>query len=270
MKKQQPAQPKILLLDIETKPLEGYFWSLFDEQGGLPMLTKDWSILSWSAKWYDIEGKKKYPVVYRDQRKSKDLMDDKKLMIELRELLNEADYVVGHNLARFDAKKINARLLAHELPPPSPYKQIDTLKIAKKHFALTSNKLEYLAKFLKCTVHKMKSRKFMGMDLWIGCINGVKAAWEEMERYNKTDVLVLEEVTRKLLPWDNTINLHVFTNEVFSCTCGSKEYHDNGHSYEKTGIYKRIKCKKCGRNYKLGTNLLSKSKGGAGSGSMPR
>lgn len=257
-------QPVIYLLDIETKPMKTLIWNLFDEQGGLSMLEEDWSILSWSIKRFDIESKKKYPVIYRDNRESKDLLNDKKILLELREFLDKADYVVGHNLARFDAKKINARFLAHGIQPPSPYVQVDTLKIAKKHFSLTSNKLEYLAKFLKCKVRKYKSKEFPGIELWKGCMAGNKAAWNEMEIYNKDDVLTLEEVFRKLLPWDNTINLHVFTSNVFKCTCGSTECYDNGHSYEKAGIYKRYKCKKCGRNYKDPTNLLSKSSGGPG------
>jgi len=261
---------KILLIDIETKPLKSFHWGLFEEQGGLAMLEEDWSILSWSAAWYSVDGKKKNKVMYMDNRKKKDLMDDKDLLLGLRDLLEEADYVIGHNLARFDAKKINARFLAHDIKPPSPYKQVDTLKIAKKHFALTSNKLEYLAKYLKCKVRKLKSRKFIGMDLWKECMKHNQKAWKEMELYNKTDVLVLEEVARKLLPWDNTINLNILTPNEFSCTCGSKEYHENGHSYEKAGIFKRLKCKKCGRNYKLSPNLLSKEQGGEGTKLIPR
>lgn len=254
----------ITLVDIETKPLIGYFWSLFDEQGGLPMLKEDWSILSWSAKRFDPEGKKKYPVIYRDQRNAKDLLDDKKILLELREILDKTDYLVGHNLARFDAKKINARFLAHDIPQPSPYKQVDTLRIAKKHFALTSNKLEYLCKFLKCKVRKYKSKEFPGMNLWTECMAGNKAAWNEMEIYNKDDVLSLEEVLRKLLPWDNTINFNIFSPTQFKCVCGSTECKENGHSYEKAGIYKRYKCKKCHRPYKDPTNLLSKAAGGKG------
>jgi hypothetical protein len=31
---------------------------------------------------------------------------------------------------------------------PEPYKTVDTLKIAKKYFAVSSNKLDYLCQFL--------------------------------------------------------------------------------------------------------------------------
>ena len=42
---------KILLLDIETAPMEVFSWRLW-KQTVLPhQIIKDWSILSWAAKW---------------------------------------------------------------------------------------------------------------------------------------------------------------------------------------------------------------------------
>ena len=43
--------PKILLFDIETSPLEVYTFGLFDQNIGLNQIIKDWSVLSFSAKW---------------------------------------------------------------------------------------------------------------------------------------------------------------------------------------------------------------------------
>ena len=56
-------------------------------------------------------------------------------------LLHNCDIIVGHNLRRFDVKKLNARFAQFGYKPPSPYKIIDTLEICKNKFAFPSNKL---------------------------------------------------------------------------------------------------------------------------------
>ncbi len=45
--------PKVLVFDIETKPLLGYVWSIWEQNVSLNMINTDWSVLSWSAKWLD-------------------------------------------------------------------------------------------------------------------------------------------------------------------------------------------------------------------------
>jgi hypothetical protein len=44
--------------------------------------------------------------------------------------------------------KIQTRMLLNDLDPPSPYRSIDTLAIAKKEFGFTSNKLAFIAQSL--------------------------------------------------------------------------------------------------------------------------
>lgn len=248
--------PKILMIDIETKPMLSFFWRLFDEQGGLAMLESDWSILSWSAKWYDPMSKKKYPVMYADQRKAKDLENEKAMLQGIWDLLDEADIVVGHNVKAFDIKRLNARFIIHDMGKPSSFRMIDTLTIARKHFSFSSNKLEYLAKVLKCSNLKMTKRIFSGFELWRECLARNPKAWAEMEKYNKQDVIVLEEVYKKLIPWDNSINFSVFYGGEDVCGCGSKEWRNKGTVTTNTGIYTRYKCKKCGHERKHPMNEL--------------
>src|ERR1700676_1733367 len=132
-------KPKILVIDIETSPIISYTWGLFDQNVGLNQVVQDWNILSYAAKFLD--NKKVY---YNDLSKSKDLHNDKILVQDLWKLLDEADIVIGQNSVAFDIKKIKARMLIHDMKPPSSFKQIDTMLISKKHFNFTSNKLEYL------------------------------------------------------------------------------------------------------------------------------
>jgi uncharacterized protein YprB with RNaseH-like and TPR domain len=242
---------KILIIDIETAPIIANVWGLFDQNIGLNQIVRDWFILSYSAKWMDDD-----TIYYLDQRYSQDISDDRQLCEAIHHLLSQAHYVCGHNVARFDLKKINARFLKHGLDPVGPFTIIDTLRIARKHFALTSNKLEYIAKMLSCTP-KSAHKKFSGMDLWTECLNKNPEAFEEMENYNKQDVITTEEVMKKLLPYEN-ITFQSFHNKAV-CTCGSTEFFKNGVSYNKQGSYQVYKCRGCGKRLMSKDNLNNKT-----------
>lgn len=251
-------KPKVLLMDIETAPMLGYVWGLFDQTIGLEQIYKDWHVLSWSAKWLDDSADK---IMYEDQRKAKDITNDKKLLKKIWNLLDEADIVITQNGRAFDHKKLNARFVLNGLQPPSSFRIIDTLLIAKKHFAFTSNKLAYMSDKLCTKYKKLKSKKFPGFEMWLQCLAGNKAAWKEMERYNKHDVLALEELYYKLIPWDSSINFEVYNDRVGAvCTCGSKRFRSKGNYFTNTGKFQRLVCKECGKETRLRVNLLSKEK----------
>ena len=252
----QEERPKVLIYDIETAPMLGYVWSLWDNNVGLNQLHQDWSILSYAAKWLD--GKE---IFYDDQRNAKDIHDESKLLKGIWKLLNEADIVITHNGKRFDEKKLNARFLKFGLKPLGKKKHIDTLVIAKREFAFTSNKLEYLTKQF-CIKNKKKSHgKFPGFQLWLECLKGNKKAWNEMKDYNIADITSLEELYYKLAPYDNTVNFNLFHDrEVTFCTCGHNKFSKNGFTYSNSGKYQKYTCKKCSNNIRGKDNLLSKNK----------
>lgn len=255
---QRPAA-KVLLLDIETAPLLGYVWGLFDQNIALNQLHTDWYVLSWSAKWL---GSPENEVMYADQRKAKDIEDDSKILKELHKLLNEADVIITQNGKKFDVKKINARFILHGFNPPSSYRHIDTLQIAKKHFGFTSNKLAYMTSKLCTKYKKLDHAKFSGFELWKQCLAGNIKAWEEMESYNKYDVLSLEELYLKLRPWDNSINFNVYHESIEEAcnSCGNLSLIKKGFRYTNTGKFQRYICKDCGAETRGRENLLSKSK----------
>lgn len=243
------SRPKILFIDIETAPIVGYAWGLWDVNIALNQIKKDWHILSWCAKWQG-EGR----LHYEDQRGARKLSNDKKIMKKLWKLMDAADIIVGQNSTQFDVKKINARFIINGMNPPSSYRQIDTLKLARKYFGFTSNKLEYLSNHLGIKTKKLTKREFAGFDLWKECLAGNIKAWKEMEKYNKKDVLALEEVYNKLKPWDNGrggIDFSVYDQEgTLTCACGSQEFAKWGKRYEAKTVYQRLKCKKCGAEHK--------------------
>lgn len=250
--------PKILIFDIETSPILGYVWGLWDNNVALNQIHSDWHILSWGAKWLDPEDDK---VMYMDSRKSKNIEDDKALLKGIWMLLDEADIVVTQNGKKFDQKKLNARFIIQGMQPPSSYKHIDTLQLAKKHFGFTSNKLEYMADKICKKYKKLKHETFSGFELWKECLAGNLKAWKEMEKYNKHDVLSLEELYTKMRPWDTSINLNTYHNEnTYKCTCGATSFSKNGYFFSSVGKYQRYKCTNCGSEAKDRTNLLSAEK----------
>ena len=249
-------KPKVLVLDIETSPIISYTWGLWDQNVGLNQIIEDWHVLSWAAKWLDEK-----KVMYEDQRHSENIRDDKKLLKGIWKLLNECDVVITQNGIKFDIKKLNARFVINGFQPPSGFQHIDTLKIAKKHFGFTSNKLEYMTSKLCDKNKKSSHKKFPGFELWKGCIAGNKKAWKEMEKYNKLDVTSLEELYYKLIPWDNRLNFNLFHNsEEIECSCGSTEFQRNGFHFTAVSKFQRYRCKSCGAENRGRKNLFKKDK----------
>jgi hypothetical protein len=153
-------------------------------------------MLCFAAKWLD--GSKVFAHSLPDYKGYKPGSENDELLVrELWKLFDEADILIAHNGDRFDIRKTNARFAFYNLPPPSPYKTIDTLKIARRHFNFTSNKLDSLGD------HLGYGRKLVhtGFNLWKGCMTGDPKSWKHMIDYNKRDVVLLEQIYLHLRPW---------------------------------------------------------------------
>lgn len=239
------SKPKILTLDIETLPLESYTWGLFDQNVGLDMIKTEWSILSYAAKWLDRK-----TVIYADTmgRGVDKVRDDKSLVGEIWKLLDSADIVVAQNGQRFDIKKINARLIQHGYGPYSPVKVVDTLLVARRHFAFTSKKLEWMSKYLTDSP-KEKHKEFPGFELWAECLKDNPKARKELKKYNKQDVISTEKLYLKQRPWiDGHPNIGTYNlrGDVQCPKCGSAKVTAQGIRVLVAGVYQRYKCENCG------------------------
>lgn len=249
---------KALLLDLETAPIIAAVWKIWDENIGLNQIQSDWHLLSFAAKWLgDTDNK----IIYMDQRNVKNIEDDTKLLKKLWELVNEADVLITQNGISFDWKKLKARFVLNGFQPPSNVKHIDTLRIAKKNFGFTSNKLEYMTSKM-CKKHKKSGhKKYPGFELWKACLAGDKKAFQEMENYNKMDILSLEELYNVLAPWEPSINFNLYSDDIeVSCNCGSDDFKKNGFHYTASGKYQRFKCLDCGSESRDRKNLFTKEK----------
>lgn len=232
---------KILFLDIETSPNIGFVWGKYEQD--VIEYVQEWYLLCASWKW--LGDRKIYASAQIDSSGyKKDRTNDKNVLAKLWKVLDEADVVIVHNGAQFDIPKINARFITHGMTPPSPYKVIDTVKVARSKFKFNSNKLNDLSQSLNIG-RKVETG---GFQLWIDCMAGDKKAWARMVRYNKQDVSLLEEVYLKFRPWiTNHPNLNLLSDTVFNCpNCHSDALQSRGFSITTTSKKRRYQCQDCG------------------------
>ena len=239
---------KVLVLDIETSPITAYVWGLKDQNIGLNQIKQDWYIMAWSAKWLNSD-----LIVYHDMRHDK---SDKRILEILWKFLDKADILITQNGKNFDAPKINARFIQYGIKPPSPYKHLDTYKIAKSAAEFTSHKLEYLTNKLCTKYKKLSHSDFPGMSLWSECLKGNIKAWEEMKEYNKQDVLSTEELYNKLKAWAPNSAPAVYNNGACK-VCGKPQLQKRGYERKLKLVYQRLHCQNCGK-WSLGNMVKEK------------
>jgi len=225
---------KLLMLDIETSPNTAHIWGLRDQYISPDHLLESSYVLCWAAKWY---GSKE--VMFSSVQDTK----PKFMLRKIHDLISEADAVCHYNGTRFDIPVLNKEFLLHHLAPPAPYKQIDLLKVVRKEFRFASNKLDHIAQRLDLG----KKASHEGYQLWVKCMNKDPDAWKVMEKYNKQDVILLEKVYERLLPWlgRNHPNRNLY-NSTGCPTCGSAKLQKRGFSYTTTGTFQRFQCTNCG------------------------
>lgn len=225
---------KILLLDIEVGPHTAYVWGLWDVNVALNQIKDTGTTICYAAKWL---GQKN--VIFDSLHNHKG--NHKKMLSGIHKLLDEADIVIHYNGLRFDVPTLNKDFILNGLKPPSPYKQIDLLQVTKRQFRFASNKLDFVSQKLGLgskTDHE-------GFTLWLKCLDNDPKAWKTMEKYNRNDVVLLENLYNKLLPW---IPKHPgrSTKEEVCPSCGSHHLQKRGTATNKTGTYQRYQCTDCG------------------------
>jgi DNA polymerase elongation subunit (family B)/predicted RNA-binding Zn-ribbon protein involved in translation (DUF1610 family) len=225
---------KILLLDIETAPNTAHVWGLWQQNVGLNQLMESSYVLCWAAKWLG-----KDETLFNSVE-----IDTYDMLAQIHGMLDEADVVVHYNGTKFDIPTLNKEFILNDLSPPSPYYQVDLLRVARNQFKFASNKLAYVAEALGLT----PKVKHIGHELWIRCMSGDPEAWAMMKQYNMGDVITLEEVYYKFLPWiKHHPNRAMYSDDKLICpNCGGKHYHSRGTMATRAGIYKRYSCQDCG------------------------
>lgn len=228
---------KTLVLDIETFPILAWSWTAYEANA--LRIAEDTSICAWSAKWLGGKHITKALCDYPDYKAGS--RNDEKLLKDLWALLDEADVVVAHNGDRFDLKKITYRFMVHGMKPPSPFQSIDTLKAVKRVASFDRHNLGELGRTLRL------GRKLAtgGADLWFKCMEGDEKAWARMKRYNRQDVVLLEQVYLAIRPWMKA-HPRAHNGEENCPKCGSHKLQNRGSARTTTRVYQRLQCQGCG------------------------
>lgn len=183
---------KILIYDIETSPNIGWFWRAgFKQNIGTNQILKERAVICVSYKWVGKD--QVYNLVWDKEQ------NDKFLIEQFVQVLNEADLIVAHNGDDFDIKWLKTRALFHRIPMLPNYKQFDTLKVAKSKLYLNSNRLDYISKFLG-----FEGKIQTTPDLWnkVVILND-RETLKDMLEYCDEDVRQLEKVYNELKYLDN-------------------------------------------------------------------
>lgn len=255
-----PKQPKILLHDIETAPSRSYVWGRFKQNVGQNQVISEGFVLTWAAQWL---GQDKIMWDALDQYDDYDPLsayeNDYKVVESLWKLYDEADIVIAHN-APFDTKTMNARFAYWGLRPPSPYKIVDTLQIAKSKFRFPSNRLDSLGDYLKV------GRKVPtgGFELWSGCYAGDKQSFKTMTKYNIGDIHLLRDVYMKLRAWDGkapNLSNYYDDSKARCVVCGSTElFAIEKKAHTGVSTFDVLTCDSCGHHNRKRGNIKSKEK----------
>lgn len=228
--------PKILLIDIETAPINAYVWSLW--KTNVIEIIEDWYLLSAAWQWHGND-----EILFA--RKSKQKANDRALVKTIWDLFDEADVVVAQNGDRFDIPKMTAKFVQYELNMPSHFTTVDTLKMARKH-GFTSKSLDNLARRLGIG----RKLPHQGKHTWLGCIAEDEDSWKVMEEYNKHDVWLMNEVWGRLAPYSDVVpNMQHWTGNgtCVNPRCGSNDLIRRGVRRTHAAEYQQYQCKTCGK-----------------------
>jgi DNA polymerase elongation subunit (family B) len=186
-------QANILYIDIETSKDLYYNYGakvptkyLRDEN-----LVREWYMMGWAASY--VGNDKVWSQIVTPQQAID--WDDGEILQKLWDLMNATEIIAGHNVDRFDFKKINTRFLKHKLPPIVNKKTIDTLKLCKSKLALNHNNLDYVSKWLD-----LLGKDGITNQDWINAMKGDKKALDRIHKYNRGDVINGKAVLEILLP----------------------------------------------------------------------
>lgn len=224
---------RLLFWDIESSPSIADVWGLWNNNVSLSQLRESSRVLCFAAKW---QGEKKV------QFHSEITDGHDGMVAKAHELLSEADVVCAYNGDSFDQPMMNAEFFKLGLPPPSPYKTIDLYLVVKKNFRFPSSKLEYLLK----TLELPEKLKHEGHELWVKVMAGDIKAWKTMRQYNERDVIGLEGLYDKMLPWIKSHPSRILFDGETCTHCTSGDLVKEGYAYTSVGKFQRWHCKSCG------------------------
>lgn len=224
------SKPRILFFDIETAGVN----ALKSDLGFCIMVGYKWA------------GEKDAKIV-TIARKDLKAFNDGPLLTKFSAIYNKADITVAHFGSVFDRRFIQGRLLINNLPAIPFTRMRDTCMIARSVANYSSNRLKHLCKILDLSHQKLENN---WPTAWFKAMQGDMSHIAALAKYCKGDVLALEALYYKLLPFDNAHPRIYFPGESGAAVCGhcgSDRLHHRGVAYIGGGKFPRFQCTACGK-----------------------
>ena len=140
-----------------------------------------------------MNGKEK---VFTNKKLGIDGLDDKEIIMNIRNELDKADMVVGYYHLNFDNPFLNTKLLKYGEKLLDPKLQVDLYRVVKRFKFLTDRRnMDTVAKFLGIPLKKTH----IDWEEWRkAAINGDKEAIKEVVWHNVVDVRVTELIFHRV------------------------------------------------------------------------
>jgi len=226
------VKPRILLLDIETKPAIVYSFGIRDQHINHGQIKQDGGTICVGVKWYGERGVK----VFSEWEHGY-----KGMLEQTHAMMTEADAICTYNGAKFDIPKLNGAFLLAGMDPPPPPTQIDIYR-AVRRLGFICNKLDYVSQILGLG----SKVKHEGLPMWIKVMDGDPVAQKRMAKYCAGDVRLLEAVYDRVKAYIPT-HPHMGTTNRQDCgACGSSRTQARGFHRTKASLTQRYQCQACG------------------------
>lgn len=251
-------RPNILLLDLENAASVGLVFGRFKQNLSQDHILEEggW-LLSYAYKWLGgdrVQGS----VLTKEEAIAS---DDSRLVAELWDLIEQADFVVAHNSYGHDIPLLKSRIILNGLPPLRKSRIIDTLTLSKE-FKFNSKRLDSLCHALDIG-RKIENS---GIKLWKECQEGVESALQTLLEYNVGDVELLEKLYLIIRPHSTrhpNIALHYRGDKVRCNTCCSDDVSLTGNVITtNVNVFEEYICEDCKARFKSRKSVLNKEQRG--------
>ena len=244
---------RVVTLDIERIPgrarvkhrgltIEGEFWDLNGWKHTIGRRIHADDVLEWPRticaawRWYGEE-----EVHFAAEW---EVGGNNGFLRRLWEVADECDIAIGHNAGGFDFPILAGDWAMLGLPAPSPFKIIDTLKVARSAFSMPSNTLDSLAKRLGVD---SKTDKY-DVRVAQAAVGGDKEAQATLESYNRGDIVASEALFDRLRPYAKGLpHMGMWTDSENACpNCGHDMAPTGKIAHANVQAYAAMQCPSCG------------------------
>lgn len=128
----------------------------------------------------------------------KEPWNDMAVVEAIRTRLEDFHVAVSYNGFNFDLPMLNTRLVAQHKRVLSPVvKHVDLISVSRRRMRLSSNSLETLLDTMQAKERKTR----LSPEVWKRAVRGEKRSLDAICRHCKADVVTLEEVFNRLIPF---------------------------------------------------------------------